>query len=72
MQPDGTFTTFVGATMGWQPVPGPYTRYSPDGTRIATYMPTSPDTSETGKPTVYTDNHDFHITTDRAGHSTST
>ena len=72
IETDGTFTTFVGNTMGFQPLPGQYTRYSPDGTRIADYKATSPDKAETGKPTVYTDNHDSFITKNARGGSTST
>jgi hypothetical protein len=67
MQTDGTFTTFVGDTMGFQPLLGEYTRYAPDGTRLATYAATSPDASEPGLPVVYTDNHELQITTDTTG-----
>src|SRR6185437_13207341 len=67
IQPDSTYTTFVGTSMGWQPVQSEFVRYSPDDTQIAIYKAISPDTSEAGMPAVYTDDHDFHITTDTNG-----
>jgi hypothetical protein len=66
MQADGTFTTFVGYTMGWQPIDGVYTRYAPDGTRLGTYMAATPDATE-GEADVYTDDHDFVVTKDAKG-----
>ncbi len=67
MQPDGTFTTFIGNTDGYQPVPGRYDRYSPDGTTLASYSVASPDPSEPGMPPVYTDPHELQITKDEQG-----
>ncbi len=67
MQPDGTITTFVGLTMGYQQVPGANVRCSTDGTILGMYTPASPDTSEMGMPSVYCDDHDFHITKDAQG-----
>src|SRR6185437_2746310 len=66
-QADGTFTTFVGNTMGFQPYAGEYERYTPGGERIATYAARSPDISVGGKPPVYTDNHDLVISKDAEG-----
>jgi len=67
MQPDGTFTTFVGNTDGYQPLPGRYVHYSPDGTTLGSYSVTSPDPSEPGMPPVYTDPHEMQITKDAQG-----
>ncbi len=64
MQRDGTFTTFVGATQGFQPDPGKYVRYSADGASIASYTATTPDDDGS---VIYTDNHELLITTDNAG-----
>ena len=66
MQYDGSLTAFVGTTTGFQPVPGDYVRFRSDGTVLATYT-TSPDPTETGNPTVYTDNHELLVTADALG-----
>src|SRR6185437_330914 len=54
MQYDGTFTTFVGNTMGFEALAGQYEAVTPD-------------TSETGNPTVFTDNHDLLVSKDAKG-----
>ena len=67
MTEDGTFTTYVGTSSGSQAVFGAYERYTPAGAIIATYTATSPDPSEAGAPTVYTDPYEMLLTADNAG-----
>jgi hypothetical protein len=67
MQPDGTFTSYVGTSSGSQIVPGVYVRYTGSGTEIARISAASPDPTEDGAPTVYTDPHELLITVDDAG-----
>jgi hypothetical protein len=65
MHEDGTFTTYVGASAGWQPVEGAYLRYTPDGNQVAMYQASDNDADDPGP--VYTDGHELLITTDAAG-----
>jgi hypothetical protein len=67
MQYDGSFTTIVSASEGWQPVPTTFARYTAGGAPIATYTATSPDTTESGSPAVYGDAHECQITRDADG-----
>jgi hypothetical protein len=64
MQPDSSFTSTLGTSMGWQAVDSSYRRYTPAGDDLATYQVTSPDTSEAGNPTVYGDLHELLVTND--------
>ncbi len=67
MQADGAFTTYVGASTGWQPMPGQYVRYAPDGTIAAVYTAAQPDSTDGGVRAVYTDPHEMLLTTDAQG-----
>ena len=67
MQPDGTFTSYVGSSTGSQLAAGKYIRYAPDGTQIAAYAAATPDATEPGMPAVYTDPHELLITADPSG-----
>jgi hypothetical protein len=67
MQPDGTFTSFVGTSTGSEIAAGEYVRYTGDGTQIATYAAPSPEATEPGSPVVYTDPHELLVTTDEDG-----
>jgi hypothetical protein len=62
MQVDGSFTTYVGGSTGSELTEGEYVRYTPDGAQTATYTATSPDPTEAGSPTVFTDPHELLIT----------
>jgi hypothetical protein len=52
-QPSGTFTLFIGATTGSQPVPGHYVEFAPWGDSLRTIAAPAP---------LYTDNHELLIT----------
>lgn len=68
MQYDGTFTSYVGTSTGFQFADGgSYVRVQGDGRQIAVYSATSPDGTEPGSPTVYTDPHELLLTADDAG-----
>jgi outer membrane protein assembly factor BamB len=67
MQPDGSLTTYVGTSQGFQPVAGEFVRYTPAGDQIATCAAASPDPTEPGSPLVYTDPHEMLLTTDAQG-----
>lgn len=51
-QPDGNFTLFVGASSGWQPVPGRYYEFTPAGDSVSTY---------TAGDALYTDPHEVVV-----------
>jgi hypothetical protein len=65
MHEDGTFTTYVGASAGWQPVEGAFLRYTPDGNQVAMYQASDNDADDPGP--IYTDGHELLITKDTAG-----
>ncbi len=67
MQEDGTFTTYVGTSLGFNvPAPGMYIRYRGDGTEIGTLAAPPTDPTENDAPLI-TDSHELLLTTDTDG-----
>jgi hypothetical protein len=67
MQYDGTFTSYVGGSTGSEPIAGDYVRYTPDGTETTSYVAATPEVTDGGSLTLYTDPHELLITEDDAG-----
>ncbi len=67
MQEDGTFTTYVGTSIGFNvPAPGTYIRYRGDGMEIETLAAPPTDPTESDAPLI-TDSHELLLTTDTNG-----
>ncbi len=67
IQPDATYTTYVGTSTGNEAVSGYYARYGGDGTLIEKLTAASPDSGYAGAPTVYTDPHELLTVTGADG-----
>ena len=68
LQEDGTFTTFVGGSTGWQPSEvGAFVRYSVNGVELSKIVAASPDPTEEGAPAVVTDPHELLIVREADG-----
>jgi hypothetical protein len=53
IQPNGHYTAYLGASTGWQPVPGYYVEFRPDGEIVRTYK---------APPGSYVDDHEIQLT----------
>ena len=57
-QPNGHFTMFLGNTYGWQPLPGKFVEFGPDGEVLREYLPPE------GR---YMDDHELRLRPDGVG-----